>query len=157
MIRRATASDRHWVLATGVTAYRELGDYQRILPTWLDQSGVLTWVFESGNVRRGMAMLAFYGEPGFFEPMPIVADLLALAVPAEFQGAGVGRQLLSHVIEVASRIAASTNATKLRLTVAKNNERAQRLYHRAGFVEDPSVTSTYESGIAGMRMIRPLL
>jgi GNAT superfamily N-acetyltransferase len=138
MIRRATASDRHWVLATGVVAYQDLGDYQRILPTWLDQSGVLTWVFESGNVRRGMAMLAFYGEPGFFEPMPIVADLL------------------SHVIEVATRLAASTNATKLRLTVAKNNQRAQRLYQRAGFVEDPSVTSMYESGVAGMRMIRSL-
>jgi ribosomal protein S18 acetylase RimI-like enzyme len=156
MIRRATASDRQWVLATGVVAYRELGDYERILPTWLDQSGVLTWVYESSNVRRGMAMLAFYGEPAAYEPMPIVADLLALAVPLEFQGAGVGRALLSHVIEVASRIAASTKATMLRLTVAKHNHRAQHLYHRAGFVEDPTVTSTYESGALGIRMIRPL-
>jgi ribosomal protein S18 acetylase RimI-like enzyme len=156
MIRRATASDRAWVLATGVDAYQDLGDYRRILPTWLDQPGVLTWVYEINGVRRGMAMLAFYGEPDAEERIFIVADLLALAVPEPFQRAGIGRALLDHAVTVASRIAASTNATTLRLTVEQSNQRAQSLYLRAGFCYDHSVSSVYETGLVGVRMIRSL-
>ena len=156
MIRRATASDRPWVVATGVTAYQNLGDYRSILPTWLEQPGVLAWVFESKGVRRGMAMLGFYGEPVAAGGLEIVADLLALAVAEEFRGVGVGQALLDHVIEVASRISASTNAVWLRLTVEQHNLSAQRLYTRAGFTFDPSVTTTYESGLTGLRMRRPI-
>lgn len=156
MIRRATASDRAWVVATGVAAYQNLGDYQRILPTWLEQPGVLAWVYELYGVRRGMAMLGFYGEPNATGGLTIVADLLALAVAEEFRNAGIGRVLLDHVIEVATRIASSTNACWLRLTVESGNVGAQRLYSRAGFTFDPSVTTTYESGLTGLRMRRPI-
>src|SRR5205809_304038 len=52
MIRRAEAADHPWIIATGAEAYRDLGDYTRILPSWLEQPGVLA---RSGSRRRAGA------------------------------------------------------------------------------------------------------
>src|SRR5207302_2039123 len=119
-------------------AYRDLGDYTRILPSWLEQPGVLAWIEEDASGRgRGFAMLGFYSEPSPGVPAPgvqhVVADLLALAVLPAFQRKGIGSVLLEHVIEVAERVAPASHITQLRLTVAEHNTGAQRLYARSGF------------------------
>jgi ribosomal protein S18 acetylase RimI-like enzyme len=86
----------------------------------------------------------------------VVADLLALAVLSAFQRRGIGSKLLTHVIEVAERVAPSSRITTLRLTVAETNVAAQRLYARAGFrVVDGS--ATYDRGQRALRMVRPLV
>ena len=42
---------------------RDLGDYTRILPSWLEQPGVLAWIDHDVQGRgRGFAMLGFYTE-----------------------------------------------------------------------------------------------
>lgn len=159
MIRRAEAADHPWIIATGAEAYRDLGDYTRILPSWLDQPGVLAWIDHDLQGRgRAFAMLGFYTEalgrtPGAGE---VVADLLALAVLPAFQRRGIGSKLLTHVIDVAERVAPSSRITALRLTVAETNVSAQRLYARAGFrVVDGS--ASYDRGQRALRMARPLL
>jgi ribosomal protein S18 acetylase RimI-like enzyme len=100
-------------------------------------------------------MLGFYMET----PNPsaeVVADLLALAVLPAFQRRGIGGKLLTHVIEVAERVAPSSRIAALRLTVAETNVAAQRLYARAGFrVVDGS--ATYDRGQRALRMARPLV
>jgi hypothetical protein len=40
VIRRAELADHPWIIATGAEAYHDLGDYTRILPSWLEQPGV---------------------------------------------------------------------------------------------------------------------
>ena len=156
MIRRAEVADHPWIVATGAEAYRELGDYTRILPSWLDQPGVLAWIDHDAHGRgRAFAMLGFYMEA----PTPsaeVVADLLALAVLPAFQRRGIGSKLLALVIEVAERVAPSSRIMALRLTVAETNVSAQRLYARAGFrvVEG---SATYDRGQRALRMARPLL
>jgi ribosomal protein S18 acetylase RimI-like enzyme len=161
VIRRAELQDHPWIVATGAEAYRDLGDYTRILPSWLDQPGVLAWIdHDDKNRGRGFAMLGFYMEPT--EPPPnvpfqqsVVADLLALAVLPAFQRRGIGSRLLEHVIEVAERVAPSSKITHLRLTVAEDNIAAQRLYERSGFrIVDGS--TTYDRGQRALRMARPL-
>ena len=58
MIRRAEVQDYPWIVAMGAEAYRDLGDYTRILPSWLEQPGVLAWIDQDGHGRgRGFAML----------------------------------------------------------------------------------------------------
>lgn len=156
MIRRAETTDYPWIIATGAEAYRDLGDYTRILPSWLDQPGVLAWIDHDAKGRgRAFAMLGFYMEtPG--TRSEVVADLLALAVLPAFQRRGIGSKLLAHVIEVAERVAPSSKITALRLTVAETNVEAQRLYSRAGFrVIDGS--ATYDRGQRALRMARPLV
>ncbi|HEY5935213.1 MAG TPA: hypothetical protein VIU61_11275, partial [Kofleriaceae bacterium] len=84
MIRRADSADYPWIIASGAEAYHDLGDYTRILPSWLEQPGVLAWIEHDLQQRnRGFAMLGFYLEepPAAGGPGNVVADLLALAVP----------------------------------------------------------------------------
>lgn len=158
MIRRAELADHPWIVATGAEAYRDLGDYTRILPSWLEQPGVLAWIDHDLHGRgRGFAMLGFYmDEPTRAgEPSEVVADLLALAVLPAFQNKGIGSKLLHHVIEVAERVAPSSKISTLRLTVAETNLGAQRLYARNGFrIVDGS--ATYDRGQRALRMARPL-
>ena len=159
MIRRAEVADHSWIIATGAEAYRELGDYTRILPSWLEQPGVLAWIdHDVQNRGRGFAMLGFYLEdPTGKTPhgQQVVADLLALAVLPTHQNKGIGTKLLLHVIEVSERVAPSSKISSLRLTVAETNVGAQRLYARHGFsVVDGS--ATYDRGQRALRMARPL-
>jgi ribosomal protein S18 acetylase RimI-like enzyme len=154
MIRRAEVQDHPWIVATGAEAYADLGDYTRILPSWLEQPGVLAWIDHDVQGRgRGFAMLGFYTEDG--AKQHVVADLLALAVLPMYQHKGIGSKLLAHVIDVAERVAPSSHITQLRLTVAENNVGAQRLYARTGFkiVEG---SATYDRGQRALRMVRPL-
>jgi GNAT superfamily N-acetyltransferase len=179
MIRRAEVQDHPWIVATGAEAYADLGDYTRILPSWLEQPGVLAWIDHDVQGRgRGFAMLGFYTEDvprssrssatstGTFtsaEPsigpnghrQQVVADLLALAVLPAYQHKGIGTKLLDHVIDVAERVAPASHNQQLRLTVAENNTGAQRLYARSGFrvVEG---AATYDRGQRALRMVRAL-
>ena len=159
MIRRAELADHPWIIATGAEAYHDLGDYTRILPSWLEQPGVLAWIDHDVQGRgRGFAMLGFYlDDPSASPSTPsqVVADLLALAVLPTFQRRGIGTKLLHHVIEVAERVAPSSQITTLRLTVAESNTAAQRLYARHGFrIVDGS--ATYDRGQNALRMARLL-
>lgn len=157
MIRRAEVTDHPWIVATGAEAYLDLGDYTRILPSWLEQPGVLAWIDADMHGRgRGFAMLGFYMEDsGSGGPNQVVADLLALAVLPAQQGRGIGSKLLAHVIEVAERVAPSSQIAALRLTVSETNTGAQRLYARSGFrIVDGS--ATYDRGQRALRMARPL-
>ena len=103
MIRRAEVQDYPWIVASGAEAYRDLGDYTRILPSWLEQPGVLAWIeHDASGHGRGFAMLGFYSEavagsaPAGVQH--VVADLLALAVLPAYQRHGIGSRLLDHVI-----------------------------------------------------------
>jgi len=176
VIRRAEVQDHPWIVATGAEAYRDLGDYTRILPSWLEQPGVLAWIDNDVQGRgRGFAMLGFYSEdasgqvsattaggtrasttPGTgVTKLHVIADLLALAVLPMYQRKGIGTKLLDHVIDVAERVAPASKIQQLRLTVAEHNVGAQRLYARNGFhiVEG---AATYDRGQRALRMVRPL-
>ena len=157
MIRRAELADQPWIIATGAEAYQDLGDYTRILPSWLEQPGVLAWIdYDVQGRGRGFAMLGFYlDDPTASAGSQVIADLLALAVLPSFQRRGIGTKLLHHVIEVAERVAPSSHIASLRLTVAESNTGAQRLYARHGFrIIDGS--ATYDRGQKALRMARPL-
>ena len=165
MIRRAELADHPWIVASGAEAYHDLGDYTRILPSWLEQPGVLAWIdFDLQNRGRGFAMLGFYMEESGVgaaqvdrPPLShVVADLLALAVVPAYQQRGLGTKLLHHVIDVAERVAPSSRITALRLTVAESNTAAQRLYARNGFrIMDGF--ATYDRGQRALRMARSLV
>ncbi|HEY4179022.1 MAG TPA: N-acetyltransferase [Kofleriaceae bacterium] len=160
MIRRADVNDHPWIVATGAEAYADLGDYTRILPSWLDQPGVLAWIdHDVAGKGRGFAMLGFYMEDltggAQLANQQVIADLLALAVLPSQQRRGVGSRLLEHVIEVAERVAPASRIDQLRLTVSETNAGAQRMYVRSGFrIVDGS--ATYDRGQRALRMSRPL-
>src|SRR5262245_36130997 len=151
-IRRATRDDHPWIVSMGALVYLDLGDYRQILPSWLEQPGVLAWVEAEHERRRGFAMLGFYPD----EDGSSVADLLALAVDPAFQRRGIGRALLDHVIGVAQRVGPQHAIDELRLTVAHDNAIGQRMYLRHGFRKANVPPGRYAGGQRAIRMVRPL-
>lgn len=156
VIRRATPKDRPWIRDVAADVYADFGDYREIIPAWLAHPGVLTFVEESAAAeRRGFILVGFY-EP---EENPIggsIADLLAIAVSPQHQGAGVGRRLLRHAIDLATIASHQMTVPELRLTVADSNAKAQALFASEGFVVLDAAHGTYDGGQAAIRMRRPL-
>lgn len=84
--------------------------------------GYCCWVAEDAAGIAGYAVLA--GGPG-------EAHLLNLCVEPSRQGAGLGRRLLAHMVQVAREHRADT----IFLEVRPSNEHALALYRDTGFVE----------------------
>ena len=144
------------MVATGALVYKDLGNYDQILPSWLAQPGVLAWIDDAPDgTPRGFALLGFYMEPAAGAQVP-VADLLAIAVAPHHQRKGIGKALLDHVITVAARVGPGNHIHELRLTVAEDNLVGQRMYDRAGFKAVDVATGHYAGGQRAIRMVRPL-
>lgn len=169
MIRRGISADHEWIRAVASLVYADLGDYGRIMPSWLDHPGVLAYV-DAADAPRGFVLLGFYEPNGVAERNPAeapiqtasttdqgyVADLLALAVHPQFQRQGVGRALLEHAIQVAALASRRGRVSELRLTVADDNQVGLRLYQRAGFRILEEDHGSYDGGQRAIRMARPL-
>ena len=162
MIRRATAEDHDWIIATAIQAYADLGDYDVVMSSWLAQPGVLAWLETGGGTaretRRGFALLGFYQErlPPEVGQLVAVADILAIAVADAYRRRGVATTLLHHVITVAGRTGPSQGVHEVRLTVAADNVVSQRMYERAGFQLSAFDPGPYASGQRALRMVRAL-
>lgn len=159
MIRRFSARDRGWVTRIAGAVYRDLGDYARIIPTWLDHPGVLAFVEESAGARperRAFLLLGFY-EPPEGPTGSCVADLLAIAVAPQFQRRGIGRAMLGHAIRVAESAGQDGSVWEIRLTVADGNKVGQHLYLSAGFRVLDEDHGHYDGGQRAIRMARSLL
>ena len=135
-IRRGGAADTAFVREVAELVFAELGDYGRILPTWLVHDGVLTHIAEEDGVTVGYTMLGFYSAgPG--RPNEYVADLLAIAVSPRAQGRGVGKKLLQHAIEHVRDSQKRLPVRQIKLSVADNNGRARRMFAQSGLVLVP--------------------
>lgn len=154
-IRRGGSADAPFVRTVAEQVFAELGDYGRILPTWLVHEGVLTHVAEEDGVAVGYTMLGFYsaGPP---RPDEYVADLLAIAVAPSAQGHGIGKQLLAHAIEQATQAKKRMPVVELRLSVAEPNGRARRLFLQHGFDFVEGEHGRYDGGQRALHMARKI-
>src|SRR5262245_47761 len=138
MIRRSDPGlgDPEWIRDTAAEVYARLGDYTRIIPSWMNHPGVLSFVeaIDEGEAeqRRGFILIGFY-EPEDLSPTRVVADLLAIGVAPAHQRRGVGRTLLEFAVDVAELAHPQQKVRELRLTVAEDNAPALALFLRSGF------------------------
>jgi ribosomal-protein-alanine N-acetyltransferase len=154
VLRAASTADRGFVRDLSAQAFRAFGDYRELLPRWLSEPGVLTFVAVESGERLGFAMLGFYF--GDEARTWCYADLLALAVHPAHRRQGIGRRLLARAIEAAVESRRSLDVRELRLTVADSNEAARRLFAAAGFAPDGLDHGRYDGGQVAIRMRRPL-
>ena len=156
MIRRSTGDDHTWIERVAAQVYGELGDYGRIIGTWLDHPGVLGYVDETpAGKLRGFSLLGFY-EPPERDAVDYVADLLAIAVEPAFQRQGVGRELLKYAIHIARLAGRQNRVREIRLTVADDNSVGRKLYLASGFQVLDEDHGSYDGGQRAIRMARPL-
>ncbi len=156
MISRATPADFDWIRATAAAVYRELGDYGTIIPSWLEHSGVLTFVDTAeGGERRGFILVGFYTPD---DPITArddgacVADLLAIAVAPEHQRQGVGTALLRFALDVARAASVERDVPEIRLTVSEDNAVAQSMFGKTGFTVLADDYGSYDGGQRAIRM-----
>jgi [ribosomal protein S18]-alanine N-acetyltransferase len=152
-IRRGTAADAGFIREVATDVFQHLGDYGRILPTWLLHDGVLTHVAEEAGVAVGYTMLGFY-PLGTAGASGLVADLLAIAVSSRAQGRGVGRKLLQHAINHVRDAQKRLPVREIKLSVADNNARARKLFSEFGFTLVPGEHGYYDGGQVALHMSR---
>jgi ribosomal protein S18 acetylase RimI-like enzyme len=151
-IRRAGADDAEFVRQVAIDVFHHLGDYGRILPTWLLHDGVITHIAEEGGTPVGYTMLGFYpmGTSG------LVADLLAIAVSPRAQGRGIGKRLLQHIIDHVRDSQKRLPVREIKLSVADNNARARRMFAEFGFALVPGEHGYYDGGQVALHMSRSI-
>ncbi len=162
MIRRCEPGrDADWIRRTAALVYAELGDYGKIIPSWMNHTGVMTFVEvaedDGVEIRRGFILVGFYEpEPGDLSRGLLVADLLAIAVAPEHQRRGVGRTLLDFAIDVAAEASHHAPVREIRLTVAATNTPALALFRGAGFEVLDAQHGAYDGGQRAIRMRRAI-
>ncbi len=160
MIRRATQADHDWIRTTAAAVYRDLGDYGTIIPSWLEHTGVLSFVDTAdGGERRGFILVGFYTPD---EPITArddgacIADLLAIAVAPEHQRRGIGSGLLRCALDVARAACVERDVPEIRLTVSEDNTVARSMFDRAGFTTLDGDHGNYDGGQRAVRMRRAI-
>ena len=93
------------------------------------------------------------GYGGLFAPsIGVDADVQTLTVETEMQGRGIGRALLTRLIEEASR----RSAPAIFLEARVGNESAIHLYESFGFVEIARRLNYYGSNVHALVMRKPM-
>ena len=154
-IRRGGAADAPFIREVAVDVFQHLGDYGRILPTWLLHDGVLTHIAEDAGVAVGFTMLGFYPIANG-SGSGLVADLLAIAVSPHAQGRGVGKKLLSHAIDHVRDAKKRLPVREIKLSVADTNARARKLFTAFGFTFVPGEHGYYDGGQVALHMARAI-
>jgi len=136
-IRPATSADYGFIRALSKEAFSLYGDYEEIIPWWFMHPDVMTMVSFENMRSHSFAML--YVMSG---------EILAIAVEPEFQGCGIGTELLNHI----ERIASQLGVERLLLHTAIENEVAVMFFHSASFSVIGKEEGYYPRGQAALIM-----
>ena len=151
LVRAALPDDIEFVREIAGEVFSSFGDYRKLLPKWFETPGVMTFLSQREGERTGYVMLAF-----FREGRTLVGDVLAIAVSPAHQGKGIGRMLMQHAVTVCEQVAEQSPVRALRLSVADDNERAQKLFLSFGFQRLEGDFGRYDGGQQALHMERPL-
>jgi ribosomal protein S18 acetylase RimI-like enzyme len=143
-VRRARLEDDGaFVAKVGGETLARFGDYEKLLPEWMERSDISTWVAMLDGRAVGFTLLGAFCDPltGRY------ADLLAIAVEPQMQAQGVGRLLPRHALRTSA-----SGFSELRLSVAQTNLPARKLFEAEGFSYIDRELGTYSQGQLALRM-----
>ncbi len=164
-LRPAGVADRGFVRDLSRVVFSRFGEYDQMIPEWLDGAGVWGFVAEMAGQPVGFALVGLVklptgpapsGSRETLEPRRALAlDLMAIAVEPDWQKRGVGRLLLGSVVDEGVRLAGThLSLEAVSLTVAADNTAARRLFEAHGFAVLPSDGHAYPGGQEALRMVR---
>jgi ribosomal-protein-alanine N-acetyltransferase len=142
-IRSGTPVDWDFVADLAGRVFSAYGEYDRILPTCLDDPQFHTLVCEQEGRPAGFCMLSI-GDG--------VGEVVAVAVDPAWQGRGIGRQLMRAIVEDARVM----GIRLLLLKTATRNLSAQGLFRKIGFEEAGREAGYYAAGQTAIWMRKRL-
>ncbi|MBN1984819.1 MAG: GNAT family N-acetyltransferase [Prolixibacteraceae bacterium] len=83
---------------------------------------------------------------------PKTLRLFSIAVLPEFQGTGIGKQLLGHIVNLAN----TGKFERISLELRKTDEKLTRFYKKAGFIVTEELPQYYTKNEDGLRMVLKL-
>jgi len=165
-VREADVSDAAAMAEVNAAGWRA-GFRGLVPPDYLERLPVAQWRREMSEGLRNprgdsftriaeldgsFAGYCFVVAPGREQPDSNRAELVALYVEPERWGRGVGRALLEAALEET----AARGYETVELWTFEANERALRLYERAGFSRDGGRRPFAKTGTPTVRLSRPL-
>jgi len=142
-IRNGTLLDRDFIADLARQVFFAYGEYDRILPTCLDDPQFHTLVSEQEDRTVGFCMLSI-GDG--------VGEVVAVAVDPLWQGRGIGTQLMQAIVEDARGMGLGL----LVLKTATRNLPAQGMFRRIGFEETGRVAGYHAGGQTAIGMRKRL-
>jgi ribosomal protein S18 acetylase RimI-like enzyme len=144
-VREGGPQDAPFIVELGVAAFARFGEYDSILAEFLASPVVTSIIAEVAGCAVGFALVES-ARGGLF-------DLVAIAVDPRHRRTGVGRALLSRVIDFAEE---RRESALVLLTVADDNTAAIQLFRSHGFEMLHGPSGRYAGGQTSRRMARIL-
>lgn len=140
-IRPAASMDYGFIRALSKEVFSLFGDYEEIIPQWFVNPDVMTIVSFEKMQSLGFAMLYV-----------LTGEILAIAVKPEYQGRGIGTELLNNI----ERIASQLGMGRLLLHAATQNEVAEMFFRNASFTVIGKEGGYYPRGQAALIMAKEI-
>ena len=125
-IRYARFSDLWMISSLSGKAFKRYGRYEKTIRRWFLSGNTVTFVALHSNKKGGFIMV---GPIDIYQTAKNYPEVLAIAVKPQFQGMGIGRELLLKAEEELKDL----GIRRLYLHTSVDNLRAQRLFQRMGY------------------------
>jgi ribosomal protein S18 acetylase RimI-like enzyme len=162
-IRTGMATDAPFVRDLSVEVFDQFGNYGTFLPLYLNHPYVVTGIAEIHGSRVGFIMVARVASthslpwcPGEPDENDEDAEVLAIAVLPEHQGARVGTRLMKYALDWAEDWSKAAGVRSVQLNVADTNSRGIAFFKKLGFVVVNPTDGTYPKGQRSIRMAIPM-
>ncbi len=140
-IRPAVSGDSGFIRGLSNEVFSLYGDYEEILAQWFVNPDVITIVAFARGQSRGFAMLYL-----------LSGEILAIAVKPEYQGSGIGTELLNTI----ARIGSGLGMERLLLHTAQGNKVAELFFRNASFTVIDTEGGYYPRGQAALIMAKEI-
>jgi ribosomal-protein-alanine N-acetyltransferase len=140
-IRPAASKDYGFIRALSKEVFSIYGDYEDILPQWFVNPDVMTIVSFTQGQSLGFAMLYV-----------LTGEILAIAVRSDYQGRGIGTELLNNI----ERIGSELGMERLLVHTAQDNEIAGMFFRNASFTVIGEEGVYYPRGQAALVMAKEI-
>jgi ribosomal protein S18 acetylase RimI-like enzyme len=144
-LRRAASRDEEFIRSLCAEAFNRYGPYEKIVIDWLGSEEVHSIVAFKNKKLVGFIMTADANHI-----KGVAAELMAIAVHADYRRSGVGERLLKQ----AENLAIQRGMQIMILHTSRDNTPAQAFFIKYGYIELGELAGYYPAGQTAVKMVK---
>jgi len=149
VVRPAKPGHADYAPSLSKRVFHQYGPYEEIVRRWLQSGVAVTYLALAEKQPLGFVML---GNREHQSPLPVVSEVLAIAVEPARWKCGIGHLLMKEMQKMAVQLEVET----LVLHTATENISGQRLFSKCGFVPCQMKKAFYPAGQDALMMYKYL-